>query len=352
MTPHADHAPIRLGVLTSVGRTLDAFFPELVAAWTARGVTVFTAAGDPSHHFDSAVIPGLTQSPSLGNLGVPAQLARWIESNSLDAVLTNTAVASALVRLRRPKVPLIYFCHGLHWSRNAQFSPIWKSIEAILARNTRAAIVSNSEDEEWLTRRLGKDRVLRLEHGVGVPIERFPRTPMPPLSDELQLAWIGQMSARKRPILAVEVAEYLRDWGVPFHLRMAGTGALQAQVRAAVARAGLQEHVSLIDRVPSSTLLQDVHAILHTSAWEGLARVLLEAAAIGRNAYGFDVKGVRDAPSIALARDGDPRALADMIRTDFDEGLPGQQFPNPSEMTVERYSNLTLDQILAWLRAP
>ena len=53
------------------------------------------------------------------------------------------------------------------------------------------------------------------------------------------------------------------------------------------------------------------HALLHTSEREGLPRVQLEAAAIGRPSFGYDIRGVRDAPgATAVGRAGDTDVLA------------------------------------------
>lgn len=342
---------LRIGVLTSLGRTLDAFFPELAREWEAQGAQVFAAAGDPAKLFESDIIAGLTQSPTLSNFRASASLSSWIDDRDLDVVLTNTATASALVRIRKRNVPVVYFCHGLHWADNEEFSPVWKSVERLLIRNTRAAIVSNSEDQAWLSRHLGQDSVAKLPFGVGVPIERYVRTPMPSVEGVIQLAWIGDFSSRKQPLLAVDVARHLRDAGLEFRLNMAGSGPLESEVAAAVVQYGLQEYVTLLGRKDSGVLISDSHAVVHTSKWEGLARVLLEAAAIGRNAYGFDVKGVRDAPSIKVVASGDAVALARAIVHDAERGLPPQRFPDVEKMTSESHADLVLGYLEGWVGA-
>lgn len=333
---------LRLGVLTSRGRTLDAFFPELIREWQKNGVDVFGAAGDPARLIESDSIAGLTQTPQLGNLKTPSALADWIAKRSLDVVLTNTATASALVRVRNPAVPIIYFCHGLHWAHNREWSPLWKTAERLLLRHTTAAIVMNTEDEAWFGRRLGEDRVVRSPFGVGVPLERFQRTPTPPISGTVRLAWIGDFSTRKQPNVAVEVARRLRDSAVDFQLTMAGDGPLMDPVRSLITEHNLGNHVVLPGRADAGPLISSSHLLLHTSKWEGLARVLLESAAIGRNAYGFDVKGVRDVPSVQVVPSGDVASLTHRMIDDIRAGLPAQIYPDPSQMSPERHSDLVL----------
>lgn len=340
---------MRLGVLTSVGKTLDAFFPELAYEWQKKGVDVFAAAGDRARLVESDLITGLTQNPQLGNFKAPKALADWIVKRSLDVVLTNTATASALVRVRHSAVPIVYFCHGLHWADNRDWSPVWKTAERILLRHTTAAIVSNTEDEAWLSKRLGKDKVIRLPFGVGVPLERFERTPAPPISGTVRLAWIGDFSSRKQPNVAIDVARQLRDFDIDFQLTMAGDGPLMGRVQSLIAEHDLSNHVTLPGRLDSGQLISSSHALVHTSKWEGLARVLLESAAIGRNAYGFDVKGVRDAPSIAIVRKDDVISLSRRLADDIRAGMPAQAYPDPSQMSSEKHADLVLQFVRSQL---
>ena len=326
----AGPAPLRVGVLTSVSVTLDAFFPELISVWEQRGWIVKPASGTPASAVDSRVLKGVTRTIQWVNvIGAPA-IARWVADERLDVVITNTAVASALVRLSGAPVPIVYFCHGLHWSGRGP--SVWRMVEAVLARRTTSTIVVNREDERWMRRRLPESRVLRLDYGVGVPIERFPRTAAPEVSTPLKLAWMGELTRRKRPELALEVAAALRRRGVDLRLVMAGTGPQSARVRRRAAALGLESVVELPGQVDVPRLLAESHGVLHTAAWEGLPRVLLEAAAVGRNAYAFDVKGVRDAPSVALVPDGDVDALAALIESQLAAGFPPQPYPAPSAL--------------------
>ncbi|MGO8609752.1 hypothetical protein ACC848_43130, partial [Rhizobium johnstonii] len=80
--------------------------------------------------------------------------------------------------------------------------------------------------------------------------------------------------------------------------------------------AGLGAVVTAEGRAAVAPALGSATALLHTAEWEGLPRVALEAAAVGRWCYGFDVKGLRDAPLVRLAADGDVDALAALVAAD------------------------------------
>ncbi|RBY74815.1 hypothetical protein DQ239_18670 [Blastococcus sp. TF02-09] len=312
---------LRVGLLTSVGTTLDAFFPPLVEEWTRRGYAVFPASGTSAVLDGTAVLDGVTRRPSLAALRSRRTLQDWVADNHLDIVLTNTAVASTLVRSAVTTVPIVYFCHGLHWAsrRDMRSRIAWEPIERGLLHRTAAAIVLNSHDEDWFLSRMPPERVLRLNAGVGVPLADFPRAnqfPIPPL----RLAWAGEFSKRKRPSDALDVVAHLRSEFPHVRLDMYGTGSLHADVREEVVDRNLSHNVALPGRGNVARLLAESHLLLHTAAWEGLVRVALEAAAVGRWTYGYRVKGVIDTPAARVVPFRDTRGLAALIANDYRTG--------------------------------
>jgi glycosyltransferase involved in cell wall biosynthesis len=314
--PAAD--PIRVGLLTSVGRTLDAFFPPIAERLAETGFAVASASGTHSALPGWTQLAGFTQRPSpLSAVGVRA-VRRWSRAEDLDVVVTSTATASAIVRTALLPVPIVYFCHGLHWEGgSAPADRPWQLIETVLLRRTASVITLNSFDEEWF-RAHTRRPVFRLPYGVGVPLDRFPAAPVP--AGELQLLWVGDFTPRKRPDQALAVVRELLDLGCPVRLRMLGEGPLRQEVLQEVAATRLAHIVTAEGRGDVAQALRSASALLHTAAWEGLPRVALEAAAVGRWCYGFDVKGFRDAPLVRVAADGDVAALARRIADDQRQG--------------------------------
>jgi glycosyltransferase involved in cell wall biosynthesis len=205
----------------------------------------------------------------------------------------------------------VYFCHGLHWSGDAGLRS-WpaRTIEGGLLRRTAGVVTLNGEDEEWFRSRRASP-LLRLPAGVGLDLGSWPHSMPPERSDGLRLAWVGEMSERKRPGDAVAAVRRLAARGLDVSLTMLGDGPLLDAVRAGAADL---TGVRAIGRSDPRPVLADAHALLHTAAWEGLPRVALEAAATGRPAFGYDVKGLRDAPGAAVrGTAGDVEALADLV---------------------------------------
>jgi glycosyltransferase involved in cell wall biosynthesis len=301
-------------LLASVGRTLDAFFPPIAERLRSTGFSVFAASGTESHLVNWTELTGFSQRPSLGFLSAVPAVRRWVRDCRLDVVVTSTATASAIARVAGLPTPVIYFCHGLHWERGSSLrARPWQLIETALLRRTASVITLNTPDEEWFREQTTKP-VFRLPYGVGVPLARYPRVPVP--DGDLELLWVGDFSARKRPLDALAVLRLLVERGVPVRLRMLGDGPLRARVLEEVDATGLGSVVMAGGRGDVAAALGSATALLHTAAWEGLPRVALEAAAVGRWCYGFDVKGLRDAPLVRLAPDGDIAGLAALISHD------------------------------------
>jgi glycosyltransferase involved in cell wall biosynthesis len=298
---------MRIGLLTSVGRTIDAFFQDAVATWSESGHVVFCAAGtEPTADVRFDLIDGLTQRPAMKNLGVPLRLRTWAQEHELDVIVTNTATASTLARLAPLPCPLVYFCHGLHWNRDLHPARI---VESALVRRADSVVTINSDDHAWFSAR--HDNVLYLREGVGVP-RTYPWAQIPP-NDELHLCWAGDFVPRKRPELAIRVMAELVRLRPGSRLTMLGDGELASATLRLARELGVEASITFTGRADVRPHIEAAHAMLHTATWEGLPRILLEGAAMGRQSFGFDVKGVRDVPHVRVTLDGDVAGLARLV---------------------------------------
>lgn len=370
---------MRIGLLASVGGMLDSFFPEIVQVWQEAGHSVCLAAGTPTDGpIPATVIGGLGRRPGPGMLGALVRLREWVRGEDLDVVVTNSATASALVRAALLPVPVVYFCHGLHWNKGDGISErLWMRIESALLRWTAGAITINSDDHAWFSSRgVAPARLVRLHGGVGLDLEAYPAVPLDvprpesgtssgpldeaqssrPGSDRLgadqhrtrrlDLAWVGEFSPRKRPEKALEVATRLVARGIDLRLTMLGEGAGLDRLRQRIHTLGLGANVNAPGPGLAAQALADSHALLHTATWEGLPRVMLEALAVGRRTYAFDVKGVRDIPNADLVADGDVEALAELIAYDHHSG----RLRTPAAFArVELDSRRAAEALLAFL---
>jgi glycosyltransferase involved in cell wall biosynthesis len=316
MTAQAAAPSLRVGLVASIGVTLDAFFPEIAAAWSRDRVVVFPAAGSTASLEGTEVLRPLTRRPSIENLSAPRAIRRWAAAHDLDLVITNTATASALVRMSGLDCPVIYFCHGLHWSDEDPSIGTWpwRLVERRLAARTAGVIVLNSADERWFRRSGIALPILRLPFGIGVDTTTFVRVPLPERRGSSSVVWVGEFSRRKDPHAALRVVRLAQRCGANLDLHMLGDGPLMPSIRKCLASdASLRARVHLHGRVDVAPFLAGADAVLHTARWEGLARALLEATAVGRPIVGWAVKGVRDLPDAVVVPRGDEGALANQL---------------------------------------
>lgn len=304
---------MKIGVLVNIGYTLDAFFREMVAEWESEGHSVFTLAGSKSVHFDNDVRASITRRPTVRNLTASFDIAQWCRRHDLDFLITSNATTSALARLRKMPVPVVYFCHGLHWNQGESASEkFWQMLERRFLANTHSVLCMNSDDHRWFQEHFREDRIFHLENGVGVPLDQFQPSTLPE-TEPLNLLWAGEFSDRKRPELMLDVAKSLLDRGMDFHLTMAGKGSLQEEMRQKARSLDLSDRVDIPGHISLPEYLDKCHLLVHTSQWEGLPRVMLEARAMRRQSVAFDVKGSRDIPDALLVADWDTTAFADEV---------------------------------------
>ncbi|WP_427161669.1 glycosyltransferase [Aliinostoc sp. HNIBRCY26] len=96
------------------------------------------------------------------------------------------------------------------------------------------------------------------------------------------MMFAGRLHPQKDPILLIRSLASLDDPKI--HLLIAGNGELADSVRAEITQLGLEKRVTMLGAVPQKALA-DLHRVCHalvlTSAFEGLPFVVLEALACG-----------------------------------------------------------------------
>jgi glycosyltransferase involved in cell wall biosynthesis len=327
---------MHIGLLTSIGDTLDAFLLEIADDLRGRGHEVFLAAGTPTKKAASTTLPGITRRPSVSNLHAQSNLSGWVATNKIDVIISSTATASALARLTMRTCPVIYFCHGLHWQNNSGSSGlVWKTVETALLSNTAGVITLNNDDESWFRQKAPQIPQLRLHYGVGVDPLQYPRVD-PPASKTTKLIWIGELSERKNPLSAIHVASALRGLGCDFHLDMLGVGPMRDQTLAAIKSSGLADDVTWHGRMPAQPFMVQAHALMHTARWEGLPRVFLEALSTGRQIFSYDVKGTRDLPYVRLSPFADTEHMARNIAEWSTQRDSQRPLPELSDLSYAR----------------
>lgn len=158
------------------------------------------------------------------------------------------------------------------------------------ARNAACIIVSNRETQALLAPMTKSPMIAATEIGVAVPPEQPAREP----GDRLEIAWVGVLTPRKGPLLALDIASALNGMGVDFRLRIAGTGPWQQLLEQRIQALGLQDKIILEGAVPfeaMSAFYHDSDVFLFTSLQDTTGTVVAEAMSHGLPVVTLDHQG-------------------------------------------------------------
>lgn len=323
-------------------------------AWT---VVSGDAYPDPPDGVAVEVVP-IRREFALSDLGSFVRLWRYLRRQRFDFVQTHTPKASflGLPAARLSGSPAIYTIHGaLFFGGNSKVANIlgWCFERWCCAWASRV-LVQSREDEQalpaaWICRR-GKLAYV----GNGIVMDRF-------------LAPVSAALHSDRPIV-VMVSRLVREKGCADFIAIAASLAGRAQFVhvgpfehdqsdalseaevAAASDAGIVTFVGGVDDV--RPYLASAAVVLLPSYREGIPRVAMEAAAMGRPVAAYDIRGVRevvDPETGLLAPRGDRVALTRVV-----EGLLGD--PDRCSDLGERcrrwvVSRFSEDQVVDRLRA-
>ena len=127
-----------------------------------------------------------------------------------------------------------------------------------------------------------------------LPALRTPRN----LSDgPLRILWIGRLTWKKNPELALQVFHELVKHGATISATLIGEGELRGEVEARIKGLGLSEKVVLRGKVSHQEVLATYaqhDVLLHTAWQEGFGNVLLEAQAAGLWVVSTPAEGIRE----------------------------------------------------------
>ncbi|MGD2164525.1 MAG: glycosyltransferase family 4 protein [Anaerolineae bacterium] len=266
------------------------------------------------------------------------QLVRHFRQQNYDIVHTHGAKPGFLGRIaasltRTPVV--VHTVHGFHyWYGMTGFEKrffIW--LERLVAPLCDSLMSQNQEDMEFAVRR----RICQPEKihylGNGIDIGRFrPEAVAPEAvsvtrrdlgvdSGETLVGMIGRLVRLKGYFEYVKAAQLLHHRGE--RVRFLAIGATQDKntqisAPAMIARHGLQGIMQFLGmRDDIAQLMAAMDIVVLPSYAEGIPRVLMEAAAMGKPAVGTDVRGTRevivDGETGYLVPVRDAPALADAI---------------------------------------
>lgn len=243
------------------------------------------------------------------------KLYRLIRREGYDVVHTHSSKAGVLGRLAARMAGTPVVVHTLHslvfhdrqpWAVNR----LWRTIKRLMGPLTdRFISVADAVTEGAVAARIAPpDRFTTIRSGMELDWFLRARIDVAAARRELGLpgdaAVVGKV-ARLSPLKGHD--QLLEAWPAvtlrhpEARLVLVGDGVLQERLRRRARRLAVEGSVVFAglvprERIPSAIAAMDV--LVHTSLWEGLPRVLVQALALGR-------------PCVALRRDGAPEVVID-----------------------------------------
>jgi glycosyltransferase involved in cell wall biosynthesis len=243
------------------------------------------------------------------------QLVRHFRQQRYDIVHTHTVKPGLLGRVaaRLAGIPIvIHTVHGFHhWDDMSDVENrifIW--LERFAARFCDLLLSQNREDIEFAVReRICSPEKIRFL-GNGIDITRFRPDAVSPemvaakrcelgvAPDETLVGMIGRLVRLKGYFEYMQAAQLLHERGE--RIKFLAIGAAQDKASAVspaelIAQYGLQDSMQFLgmrDDIPE--LMAAMDAVVLASYAEGIPRVLLEAAAMGKPTVGTNVRGTRE----------------------------------------------------------
>jgi len=226
---------------------------------------------------------------------------------------THSSKAGVIGRAAGKKlgIPVVHTIHGasFHYGQSPLRRRLYIAAEKWAARRTdRFISVCDAMSEQYINAGIAtREKFVTIYSGMDVEPFRSPPRPRETVRRELgfepQQIVIGKV-ARLFPlkgheyVIAAAASVVARNPNVRF--LFVGDGILREQLETQIARGGLSEHFVFTGLVPPGQvpeLIAAMDIVVHTSMWEGLARVLPQGLIAGKPVVSYDIDG---APEVVI----------------------------------------------------
>jgi len=238
-------------------------------------------------------------------------LTRRLKELQPDIVHTHSSKAGILGRLaaRRANLPVVHTIHGasFHYGQSPLAYHTYVGLEKLAARWTdRFICVADDMAQEYLQAGISEpDRYVTIYSGFDVDPyltarathRQTMRNALGIADDEIIVGKIGRLFHLKGHEFVLQAAPRIIAANPKVRFLFVGDGILRAKYEQEIAAAGLSDHFLFSGLVPPDQIPELIAAmdiVVHTSQWEGLARVLPQALLAGAPVISYDVGGARE----------------------------------------------------------
>ncbi|QDT76843.1 2-deoxystreptamine glucosyltransferase [Gimesia maris] len=261
--------------------------------------------------FDLQILPHLTRSISpLNDWHAYRELIAALRAYHPDLVHTHSSKAGILGRAAawKLKLPTVHTIHGaaFHFGQSPVNYHAYIAAEKWAARRCdRLISVCDAMTDQYVAAGITtRDRCDTVYSGMEV--EPFLTPPRPPEEvrrelgiepEQIVIGKVARLFHLKGHKYLIEAAKQVVDVQPGVRFLLIGDGILRAEFEARIAELGLSDHFIFAGLVPPERVPELIHAmdiVVHTSVWEGLARVLPQGLIAGKPVVSYDVDGARE----------------------------------------------------------
>ncbi len=261
--------------------------------------------------FELRIIPHLTRSISpLNEWRAYRELITELRDFQPELVHTHSSKAGILGRAAawKLKIPTVHTIHGaaFHFGQSPlQYRAYIAAEKWAASRCDRIVSVCDAMTEQYVA--AGITSVDRCDTVYsGMDVEPFLTPPRPPeevrkeLGIEPHHIVIGKVARLfhlKGHKYLIEAAKQIVEAQPDVRFLLVGDGILRSEFEERISELGLSKHFIFAGLVPPERVPELIHAmdiVVHTSVWEGLARVLPQGLIAGKPVVSYDVDGARE----------------------------------------------------------
>lgn len=238
------------------------------------------------------------------------QLKSMLRSLRPDILHTHSSKAGIMGRVIAAKlrIPVVHTIHGaaFHVGQSTAAFRIYRAAERWAARRTdRFISVCDAMTRQYLDAGIGKPDMYTTIYS-GMEVEPFLSPPRSPADVRAELnispehIVIGKVARlfhlKGHEFILAAAADVVRQ-NPNVRFLFVGDGILRPDIEREIDRLGLKTHFIFTGLVPPTQIPELINAmdiVVHTSQWEGLARVLPQGLIAGKPVVSFDVDGARE----------------------------------------------------------
>ena len=261
--------------------------------------------------FDLRIIPHLTRSISpLNEWRAYRELIAELSDFQPELVHTHSSKAGILGRAAawKLKIPTVHTIHGaaFHFGQSPLHYRAYIAAEKWAARRCdRIISVCDAMTNQYVAAGITTlDRCDTVYSGMDVEPFLTPPRPREEVRKELGIephhiviGKVARLFHLKGHKYLIEAAKQVVEAQPQARFLLVGDGILKAEFEERIAELGLSEHFIFSGLVPPERVPELIHAmdiVVHTSVWEGLARVLPQGLIAGKPVVSYDIDGARE----------------------------------------------------------